>query len=65
MRKIKEYMLVSESYSSNVETQVNVKLGEGWSLFGGVVASNNNFAQALVKYEEELDQEKPCHNYTE
>ena len=65
MRKIKQYKAVSDTYVCNLTTKVETEMKNGWQPFGSIAGKQSEFAQALVKYEEEPIKKKPCHNYSE
>ena len=63
-RKIIEYVVLVKSTPERLEDLVNVKLIDDWQPLGGVstlIKPNNGvyFVQALVKYEEQQEEELP------
>ncbi|HLP52329.1 MAG TPA: DUF1737 domain-containing protein [Chitinophagales bacterium] len=46
----KQYIILQDRYSADLQQEVNQKLAEGWQLQGGVsMGGNNNLVQAMVK----------------
>jgi len=47
-----EYLTVSEGTPSKLDKSVNLKLSEGWLLYGQPFISTNNYSrQTMVKFE--------------
>ena len=63
-RKIVEYVVIVKSTPERLDDSVNMQLLNGWQPLGGVstlVKPNSDiyYVQALVKYEEQQEEELP------
>jgi hypothetical protein len=61
MKRIVDYSILVESDSVKMETRVKGKLDDGWQPLGSPLQSGKDLLQALVKYEDALNDqhEKP------
>lgn len=57
MKKVVEYCVVSSGNVATLQTQVNIKIKEGWQVQGSLSTVSHagvitGFCQAMVKYED-------------